>query len=338
MMQGRPLQEAVTGVPRMFAVCGRAQGVAAAMAAEAALGKEVSDAVHALRMRLILGEIVHEYLWRMMLDWPLLAGLPPRVQALAVMRTKLDDLLKSPLAVADWSWSAFIPMLQDCLRREVLGCDPAQWLALDTLQALERWCEKSQAPAAEVLRGLPQRGSFGMGGVALMPEPEESWLRESAVRMARAEFAHQPEWRGVPQETGALARQHRHPLLRTLIEAQGNSVLVRMVARLAELAHLATGGGKNSRWFGSLPLGNGSGMAWVETARGLLMHRIASDGDRVLQYRIVAPTEWNFHANGALARGLGGMTAQSADGARKQAQWLVQSLDPCVACEITLKN
>jgi coenzyme F420-reducing hydrogenase alpha subunit len=85
-------------------------------------------------------------------------------------------------------------------------------------------------------------------------------------------------------------------------------------------------------------LGNGAGIAWVETARGLLMHCVAGNGGRVLDYRVVAPTEWNFHANGALVQGLRGMTAASANEAMSKAERLVQSLDPCVAYEITVRH
>ena len=91
-------------------------------------------------------------------------------------------------------------------------------------------------------------------------------------------------------------------------------------------------------WIGSQSLGKGVGIAWVETARGLLMHRVASDGSRIIDYRTIAPTEWNFHANGALVQGLRGMPAASGAVARSKAEWLVQSLDPCVAYEIRVQQ
>lgn len=360
LLQGKPAQDAVDTVPRLFGICGRAQGVAAVMAAEAALGVAVSDAVIEARRRLVLGEIINEYLWRVLLDWPLQAGVLPCVQEMAAMRANLARMLKPLLATGGWkavggssvadtdgAWLAFIQSLQDFLRREVLGCDPARWLALDTPEALEAWSADTQVLAAKTLRGFSQSGRFGAGSVALMPPPDEAWLRESAETMRDAAFAQQPEWRGAPLETGALARQRQRPLLKALTAAEGHSVFARAVARLIELAQLATDDGRAS-WFGSLSLssgmvGNGAGrndegLGWVETARGLLMHRIAIDGGSVAQYRIAAPTEWNFHANGPLVQGLRGMSAASAEDARSRAQWLVQSLDPCVACEIAVRR
>jgi Ni,Fe-hydrogenase I large subunit len=331
MLQSRMLQDAVAAVPRLFGICRRAQGVAAAMAAEAALGTAVADTARAARKRIVLGEIIHESLWRMLLDWPAQAGLAPRVQAMAAMRSAFGGLAD------EVAWSSMLHVLRELLRREVLGCDPEQWLELESPQALEAWCSDAGTVVARAMHGFVRCGNFAAGGVGLMPRPGEAWLREVAEAMRGEGFAQQPAWRGEPLETGALARQWRHPLLQALPDTEGHSVFARLAARLIELARLAAGDG-GEEWFGSLPLGEGAGLAWVETVRGLLLHRIASDGERVLQYRIVAPTEWNFHAGGALVRGLAGMRAASVEEARRRTEWLVQSLDPCVACEITLMH
>lgn len=55
--------------------------------------------------------------------------------------------------------------------------------------------------------------------------------------------------------------------------------------------------------------GPGVGRALVETARGLLLHEITLDGDRIADYVIVAPTEWNFHPRGRLHDWLLGLPA-----------------------------
>ena len=51
-------------------------------------------------------------------------------------------------------------------------------------------------------------------------------------------------------------------------------------------------------------------------------------------YAIVAPTEWNFHPEGALVRGLVGSAADDAATLARATHLLVQALDPCVACEV----
>jgi uptake hydrogenase large subunit len=57
---------------------------------------------------------------------------------------------------------------------------------------------------------------------------------------------------------------------------------------------------------------------------------VTLEGERIARYRIVAPTEWNFHPEGAFARGA--MTIPAGDAAQLESdvRWLVASLDPCV--------
>jgi Ni,Fe-hydrogenase I large subunit len=54
----------------------------------------------------------------------------------------------------------------------------------------------------------------------------------------------------------------------------------------------------------------------------------------VRRYRIVAPTEWNFHPRGALAAGLAGVAAAGEDELRRLVHLAVESLDPCVAYRV----
>lgn len=354
---GKPVQDAVSTIPLLFSACGRAQGVAAVMAAEAALGAPVEGPSHMARMRLVLGEVIQEHLRHILLDWPRQAGMQAHVQAMAELCAGIGHAAKPLLAMHGWqtiggrpearhdeAWTAFPHMLGDFLRREVFGCGPAQWLELGTPQELEAWLGNARTAAAQILRNLARHGRFGASGVAAMPGPDGIWLQEIATALRKdMAFSHRPNWQGEALETGALARQLRHPLLQALAAAEGHSVFTRMVARLIELARLADtmrliADDPCTGWIGSRPAGRHAGIAWVETARGLLLHRVASDDRRILDYRTIAPTEWNFHANGALVQGLRGIAAASADAARSRAEWLAQSLDPCVAFEVTVRH
>jgi Ni,Fe-hydrogenase I large subunit len=83
---------------------------------------------------------------------------------------------------------------------------------------------------------------------------------------------------------------------------------------------------------GALSVAPRVGLGWVETARGALAHLIEldADGARIARYRILAPTEWNFHPRGALAAGLLGVHEPRRADLRRRALWLLQALDPCV--------
>ena len=143
-----------------------------------------------------------------------------------------------------------------------------------------------------------------------------------------AHFAARPEWRGAPAETGALARCDR-PVL-------AGAYAARWLARLQELEDWANGDDKPGAGgaASAAAVALGIGRALVVTARGLLMHEITLEGERVADYVIVAPTEWNFHPRGRLADWLHGAPAADADALRGRVGLAVAALDPCVRWEL----
>jgi Ni,Fe-hydrogenase I large subunit len=86
---------------------------------------------------------------------------------------------------------------------------------------------------------------------------------------------------------------------------------------------------------GALPLGDGQAIAWCEMARGLLLHWVQlDDHHRVQDYRVLAPTEWNFHPDGALAQALTQLDPTDA-----AAAWcLASAYDPCVDCSVNIQE
>ena len=164
-------------------------------------------------------------------------------------------------------------------------------------------------------------------------EHQAAWLAElSAACDADPEFARHPTWRSSPAETGALARLQTDPLIAELMCASASRVTVRLVARLREFALLLEG--RAPEQVGTLALRAGGGVGWVENARGLLIHFVKLDRDRAARYCIVAPTEWNFHPDGAFASALLGAPADDLATVTRRATRLVHSLDPCVACSV----
>ena len=143
-------------------------------------------------------------------------------------------------------------------------------------------------------------------------------------------FALAPCWQGAAAETGAIARRANS------CRTRSGAFAARWLARLDELRDWANGseevgaGGTAS----SAPVGAGRGRALVETARGVLMHEITLDGERIVDYVIVAPTEWNFHPDGTLVRWLTGRDASDRGSLEHFAARAVAALDPCVRWEL----
>ena len=91
-------------------------------------------------------------------------------------------------------------------------------------------------------------------------------------------------------------------------------------------------------WIRCAQVKENAGLAWLQTSRGLLIHYAEVENGAVADYRIVAPTEWNFHPDGALTRGLPGKAATSEQQARRHAELLLLALDPCVGYEVGITH
>jgi hypothetical protein len=145
-----------------------------------------------------------------------------------------------------------------------------------------------------------------------------------------ADFCNRPHWQGAAAETGAIARKQ------VGVGVSSQALAARWLARLDELRDWTVGiekvgaGGTAS----AAQAAQGRGRALVETARGLLMHEIVLDGERIADYFIVAPTEWNFHPQGPLAGWLIGRDASDRDAVQSFAAHAVAALDPCVRWEL----
>lgn len=106
---------------------------------------------------------------------------------------------------------------------------------------------------------------------------------------------------------------------------------------LAELDGAAQGPG----WIACGGLGDGAGYAAVESPRGRLHYRVAIGADgRIREARVLAPTEWNFHPQGPVARMLVGLPfePEAEDVPMRAAERVlsrrVAAFDPCVPFRI----
>jgi Ni,Fe-hydrogenase I large subunit len=129
------------------------------------------------------------------------------------------------------------------------------------------------------------------------------------------------------------------PWVAAIVARSGHSALARLAARIVELvAHVRPDAPSPARVAGAVAIAPGAGLGWVETARGLLVHAVEIAAGMVRRYRIVAPTEWNFHPRGALAAGLAGAAAPGEDDVRRLVRIAVESLDPCVAYRVEVSK
>lgn len=330
LLTGQPATAAPRMLSSLFTLCGHAHALCSALALAAAQGQEASASVaqlHALRW-----ETARDHALRIGLDWPVELCVPGAVQASAD-----DD--RNPLLGCPWLAGA--ARSQGDVDRaawlsHLLGTSPAAWLALweqETAGWLAQWCERNHGWLPALLRACaPLAIDPLLPAAPLRPHTSPADLHALAAGMGTTFDATAPTWRGQCAETGSWTRLHDR---RT--EPPANA-WERLGARIAELARLSlpdTPSRSGAAWLatGALQTGPGEGLAWVEMARGLLLHRVRVEGPpgdrRVAGYEVVAPTDWNFHAHGAVAHALERMPATGSE-AQASVRILMAAYDPCV--------
>ncbi|HSI49681.1 MAG TPA: hydrogenase maturation factor HoxV/HupK [Ideonella sp.] len=305
-------------------LCGHAHRLCSQMALRAAEhGNVQADAGAA---RALQGETLREHARRILLDWP--GALWAATTGDATLSLRCCPALRSrdtdPLDTRLW------------LQRHLLGMPAADWLrGWDTeIDWLAEWSETAHGWLPVLVREA--RAAADWPVAAAKPLHVHSGavsLRQLATCLREAPGdTRQPRWLDACAETGSWTRLHG------AARAMPATPWQRLGARLAELVRMnlpdepgRTGDG----WlaFGALQIAPGEALGWVEMARGLLVHHVMLDGaavPRVASYRVLAPTDWNFHADGAVAAALEYL--RPAETARIAA--LMAAYDPCVRFEV----
>jgi len=327
LLAGRTPEEAAHLAGLVFSLCGKAQQVAAEAACEAAQGQIPDAAASRARETAVLLELAQEHAWRLLLDWPQQQGMPPDQASQLRLRQRAADPLR------------FAETLDDLLLNTLLGEPANLWLGRD-LAGFDAWRHAGGTATARLFAALGEGVDSGICQASLLP-PLQRLGGAAAQELARQAmetpaFCGQPLWQGAPAETGALARACEQPLLAAWIARRGRGAGARLLARLLELAACSAGVPAGAAWVRAWPLGDNAGLAGVETSRGLLLHAVRLWEGKVAEYRIVAPTEWNFHPAGPLFQALSSLAP--GDGLEARARLVAQSLDPCVAFAIEIKN
>jgi hypothetical protein len=310
----------------VFSLCGESHRLCARMALAAAQGSATFDSGHAAQVLQV--ETLREHVRRIGLDWPLLLGADPALsqQAHALLQ-------QCPL------FNPQAPCLPDWLQAQVLGVPAPTWLARweqDPAAWLRAWSESTPLYVPQLLNlARPLMDQAGPSAPLLRVHGSDVDLRVLAEDLQRDPgFTRQPQWRGQCAETGSWTRlKQTHP-------ERISTPWLRLGARLAELVRLAlpdAPGRCGAQWLamGRLPTAPQAGLAWVEMARGLLIHQVQLDatGATVLSCQVLAPTEWNFHPQGAVAQVIESLPANVGPGVIRQVNGLISAYDPCVKHE-----
>lgn len=333
VFRGRRVGEVPPLASQLFSLCGFSHAIAARRAIGAALG---DDSLESRQVSAVIGlaaENLSESLRATALGWPRDDAQVALVRIAAPLREAMNA---ARLLIAAGRGDAFENIAQLAL-------------AVDRLsQAAEAFGLRSE------IADMPLPGSFF---AEIMSQAQaESFIRAQApdalqpaddaavvqgLQNGRERYGANPTLPDRIVETGAHASHWRKTTGGgSALAARLGSRFIAMGAALRTMAFALSGAEANLGDSGTEGhLAEREGFAAVETARGRLYHWVRLDrADRVEAYEILAPTEWNFHPAGPFAAMLLGARIGSGAAARLRIGRLAAVFDPCVACQVELRE
>ncbi len=286
---------------RLFSLCPVSQSLAARTAGDAALGVMVEAATRRAWTLGLVCERLGEMLRASLLDWP---GAAPVSEDMGRLRDALKALRALPEAGA-----AVLPELRAATKGLGLG-------GVDKKSFFDRQASEARDDESQVVMAPREPDFLAAGDNA---EIFAAMIRDRG-------FSRAPTLPGRCPETGASARRGCSGNLADRLEARRDD----MTAALDTIEQLLRGGEPPQDALIAMG-GNGRGFAAVDSARGRLYHSVQLDeAGRIADYRIVAPTEWNFHPEGPFARALRAERVGAGAEAKRRIERLAFVFDPCI--------
>lgn len=357
VLLGKTPEQLLDIVPLVFSLCGNAQAYAALQACRSAMGIVAAPEIDAAQTMLVQLETLREHAWRILLDWPGFIGLSANKSAIAAL-LKFDGLFKQALfrdgvafkfdSVINRDSAQLNPLiaeLETLIDAAIFNNSLGSFLNLNTEAPLRDWLSQNPALPLQLLKFIYNRDwpAIGQNTLACLPELAEEDVHWQMRQYGLTDFVRAPQWLGCCFESTLLNRQLAHPLVAGLHKRYGNGLLVRLSGRLVEVASIPAQLRQLQKQLSEksvLPVqqigSDGMGLSQFQAGRGLLIHRLDLRQGRVHDYRIVAPTEWNFHGDGVVAHSLKNLQANSIIDLQRQAELLINAIDPCVPYQLNL--
>lgn len=266
-------------------------------------------------------EAMAEHLRHLAFDFPNSVGMKPdaQVRMLGDIRTGLAKILAAPLvdqASAD-------ALLRPALAHFIFGNED---LTLpEDLMELENWIAGGKTMTDRLLSGIWET-------VPCRRAPEIIDLDETLPAQKLSDILTERPL----CFTGALTRHRNHPLVSQVIEQYGIGARCAVVARIVDVAELW----KKRRSLEIIKadsVGDNTGISRVSTAAGVLMYRLSVHSGLVNSLSVVEPVEWNFAQGSAASTMLSQLSISNHEQFEKEARWIVEALDPGLACVVRFK-
>jgi len=365
ILRGKTIVEGLASMGLMYRICSVAQRAAGLAAWRQATGIAVTASVLQAQAVLLKLESLREHLVQVLMIWPQLRGeAPVRDKELSLVARVMAEMEQALFAAGQGmtvdakvvpepsQLSRLLKDLQALIETHVCGMNMEQWLTLREPAQLCDWAAKQQSDAAKFVQFIvanewQRLGSTAIDSVAL-PLDAVPTIGQQLSDPGRDELIAKPSWQGRCCETNVYTRQLAQPLVAAASRKWGNGLLARVTARLVELLGLFGAIRHdvtmlvNGECDGVIPSAktdvNGVGLGVVDASRGCLIHRLRLARERIADYAILAPTEWNFHPAGIAVQGVIGLRFNSEAQLRTKVAMWINAIDPCVGHDLKING
>lgn len=332
MLEGKTPDEVVQQVPLLFSLCRCAQSVATLTAIESLQGWKPHAAVIEARQFLLLAETARELGIRLARDWmpeSKVIDLPKLLCWYAEVSNALSWALllkpgREPSVLAYSDWAAELCRILSVITE----ADELQFKEAVLTHRRSHPVGQVVAELSETFKGI----ELGRGCHEIQMTP--GYLGHK-LNTDAFEFCAKPVTETGCLETSVWTRNRTRQMIKESELLSMHPLAQRFLALLLELRSLPQR--LHQIKAESLIEVEEPGLVKVEAARGMLVHQlkteISDQGERVRGFKLIAPTEWNFHPQGTLVRMLEGVRVP-ADKLKLLVEKLVLAVDPCVSYEV----
>jgi uptake hydrogenase large subunit len=359
VFENKPIAETLETLPMLFSVCSTAQARAAFLAWNDAIGFNLPEVINDSQKILLLLETLREHIWQIFINWPQLIDKESNIKILAQFSQLLIKIrnelfvegkgftpslvcqVKKPLLLH------YIQQLKDMLAEYIFKLDVNNWLDKIENKGLRQWTSTFNTPATKMLEFIIDKNWQSLGATEIAPLPllkNHQWKTFFSDQQQWA-LIKTPTWHQQCFQTSVFTRCLKNKRFKILTEFKAQGLLARYLSRLLELAsipnqlnELVDGLEPGDFKLEFMQTSSGGGLSVVDAARGSLVHWLKIHNGLIKQYRILAPTEWNFHPNGVAVKGLETLSAENEVILRQQAKLWLNAIDPCVNYQLEILN
>ncbi len=306
LFEGHSPGEVLALLPRLYTLCGQAHAAAARLALDPQADVPAAD------LRRVRAENLREHLLYLFVHWPEACGQDTAARELPPALSLVSRLLAAP------DDNDARRRLHDWLEHHLFAMPADSFLALDATGLLA-WAQRGATLPARQLRETLSLPLPPMPDLAVLEQQDLNAVAQTLDSRQASTFVACPALADGCRWTGPGTHQTREALRD--LPAPGRHLATRLRALAQDW---------NTADDDRQPLFRAAGLACAETSRGLLVHRARLRDGRVSDYRILAPTEWNFHPRGLAARWLMRLEARTSSELHRLASRLVRAIDPCV--------